>query len=315
MAPAPTITDRPTASTRDRASQSAPPVDAAIAAHRGARSQARRARRLLEEAIDGCTAARTIPRGAGPRDAERTPGVDEGLWLLHVRLRRTSDRRTMARLAAEYDAYACSLAARLHRDHEAMEDLDQVAREGLLGAIRRFDPERSIPFPALATPTILGSLRRHYRDRGWAMRVPRRVHELAVASRRAEDRLTGRLGRIPTAEELAAELDISVDELLEVRDAVHARNAASLEDLESAAGGAATAPSGRDPLLARVDDRVALRAALAQLDDRDRDLVRRYFFDECSQTEIAAVYGVSQMQVSRWLSSILRRMRVWVREE
>jgi RNA polymerase sigma-B factor len=147
------------------------------------------------------------------------------------------------------------------------------------------------------------------------MRVPRRVHELAVASRRTEEQLTSRLGRIPSAEELATELDISVDELIEVRDAVHARSAASLEALEASAGDAPVAASGRDPLLARVDDRVALRAALAQLDDRDRDLVRRYFFEECSQSEIAAVYGVSQMQVSRWLSSLLRRMRVWVREE
>lgn len=314
MAPAPTTsTDRPIG--RSGPAVAPPgPVDAAVDAHRAARREAARARQALEAALDACTVARTIPRGSGPRDAAQAPGVDEGRWLLHVRLRRTGDRRTVARLAAEYDAYACSLAARLHRDHEAMDDLEQVAREGLLGAIRRFDPERSIPFPALATPTILGALRRHYRDRGWAVRVPRRVHELAVASRRAEDRLTSRLGRVPTAEELAADLLISVDELLEVRDAVHARNAASLEDLESAAGGASIATAARDPLLARVDDRIALRAALDQLGDRDRDLVRRYFFDECSQTEIAAVYGVSQMQVSRWLSSLLRRMRVWVRE-
>jgi RNA polymerase sigma-B factor len=275
---------------------------------------ARRSRQRVEAAVDACCAARTIPRGAGPRDVDRTPGVDGAIWALHVRFKRTDDPDTLARLAAEYDRYARSLAARLHRDHEAIEDLEQVAREGLLSALRRFDPERGLPFPALATPTILGALRRHYRDRGWAVRVPRRIHELAVATRRAEEQLTTRLGRAPTPAELAQEVGISVDEVLEVRDATHARNAASLEELSGGSGDTPAATAGRDPLLARVDDRIALRAALEQLDERDRDIVRRYFFEEQSQSEIAAHYGVSQMQVSRWLANILRRMRVWVRE-
>jgi RNA polymerase sigma-B factor len=286
----------------------------AIAAHRRARSVARRTRERLEGAVDRCAARRTVPRGAGPRDADRTPGVDVDTWLLHVRLSRTGDPSVLAQLAQEYDRYACSLAARLHRDQEAIEDLEQVAREGLLSALRRFDPERSLPFPAFATPTILGALRRHYRDRGWSVRVPRRVHELAVASRQVEERLTSVLGRVPGAVELATEMGISVDELLEVRDAVHARNAASLEGLAAEGGDWSARGSTRDPLLAHVDDHLDLRAALAHLDDRDRDLVRRYFFEECSQSEIAAVYGVSQMQVSRWLASILRRLRVWVQE-
>jgi RNA polymerase sigma-B factor len=274
----------------------------------------RRSRQRVEEAIDACCAARTIPRGTGPRDLDRAPGVDAATWALHVRFSRTEDPDTLARLALEYDRYARSLAARLHRDHEAIEDLEQVAREGLLSALRRFDPERGLPFPALATPTILGALRRHYRDRGWAVRVPRRIHELAVAARRAEEQLTTRLGRAPTPAELADEVGISVDEILEVRDATHARNAASLEELSGASGDAPAATAGRDPLLARVDDRMALRAALDQLGDRDREIVRLYFFEEQSQSEIAERYGVSQMQVSRWLANILRRMRVWVRE-
>lgn len=287
-------------------------LDAAMAAHRRARRAARRSRHLLEQAIDDAAVARTIPRGTGPRDTGRDPGVDPTVWREHVRLQRTGDPACLARLADEYDRYARSLAARLHRDHEAIEDLEQVAREGLLTALRRFDPERGLPFPAFATPTILGAIRRHYRDRGWAVRVPRRIHELAVATRRHEEQLTAMLGRTPTPAELAKDLGISIDELLEVHDAVHSRNAASIDDLEGTGDQQGPHLEARDPLLERVDDRLALRDALDQLDERDRDVVRMYFFEERSQSEIAACYGVSQMQVSRWLSTILRRMRVWV---
>ncbi len=284
----------------------------ALAHHRRVRRRVQRTGHALELAVDRCAASRTIPRGVGPRDLDRRPGVDEGVWQEHVRFRRTGDPRTLARLAAEYDRYARSLAARLHRDHESMEDLEQVAREALLRALRRFDPERSLPFPALATPTIVGALRRHYRDRGWAVRVPRRVHELTVAARATEDRITAQLGRTPSVAEVADEMGISIDELLEVHDAVHVRSSTSLDDLDDPAEGGG--PSARDPLLHRVDDHLDLRAALANLDERDQTVVRLYFFEECSQSEIAARFGVSQMQVSRWLASILKRMRVWVRD-
>ena len=299
------------------------PLAAGRARHQEARARARRARELLDESVVRCVAVRTIPRGRGPLDPGRAPGVEPSVWLLHVRFRRTGDPSALAQLVEEYDAYACSLAERMHREHEGREDLHQVAREGLLRALRGFDPERSLPFPAFATPTILGALRRHYRDRGWAVRVPRRVHEMATASRATEERLTGALGRAPTIAEVADELGVSVDELLDVRDAVHARNVASLDGLAAAGDGrpagtdralAGGDDGGRDPLLARVEDRQALRGALDQLDERDRAVVRMYFFEERSQADIARECGVSQMQVSRWLASILRRMRVWVRD-
>ncbi|MFN8017960.1 MAG: sigma-70 family RNA polymerase sigma factor [Acidimicrobiales bacterium] len=285
---------------------------ARAAAHRRCLRSAHNARVALEQEVDEACTVRTIPRGSGTHDADATPGVDPEVWRLHVRFRRSGEPHTLGLLVANYDAYARSLALRLHRDHEPLEDLEQVAREGLLTAVRRFDPERGLPFPAFATPTILGALRRHYRDRGWAVRVPRRVHELAIASQAAEERLTRRLGRSPRPEELAHELRISVDELLEVQDAILCRGAASLDELGSAGDDAADVTAGRDRELARVDDRLALRQALDQLDERDREVVRLYFFEELSQNQIADRFGVSQMQVSRWLATILRRMRVWV---
>lgn len=235
-------------------------------------------------------------------------GVDPDLWRLHVRYHHHGDPGALDQLMAHYDGYACSLARRLHRGHEPLADLEQVAREGLLSALHRFDPARGLPFLALASPTIVGSLRRHYRDRGWAVRVPRRVHEIAGASSAAEERLTRRLGRVPRADELATELGISLDELLETQDAVHCRTTASLEGLGAALDGMAR-DTGRTPTADDLVDRLVLRDALAQLTDRERTVVGRYFFDGVAQSQIAEEFGVSQMQVSRWLSSILRRLR------
>lgn len=236
--------------------------------------------------------------------------VDEAVWDLHVRYGASRDPELLEALVAEYDRYATSLAVRMHRDRETVEDLEQVAREALVSALQRFEPARGLPFPAYATPTIVGSIRRHYRDRGWAVRVPRRVHETTVAARRAEEHLTATLGRVPQPGEIAAELGISLDQLLEVQDAVHCRSTASLDDVLTDDGSRlATAVGSPDPDLAGAAEHLTLAAALAQLDEREREVVRRYFFDDQSQSEIAEAFGVSQMQVSRWLRSILRRLR------
>ncbi|HRW39348.1 MAG TPA: sigma-70 family RNA polymerase sigma factor [Aquihabitans sp.] len=291
-------------------------VRAEVAALRVRCRRAARAAAGAREATARCRAARTIPRGASAADADRQPAVSPEVWLLHVRYHRWGDAPTLAARAAEYDRYAVSLAVRLQREHESLDDLRQVAREGLIAALRRFDPDRGLPFPAFATPTIMGALRRHYRDRGWAVRVPRRVHEVAMAARRAEEDLTASLGRLPKVDEVAARLRISVDDLLEVQDALHARNAASIDGHIGHDGERRGISLGEpDPRLARADDRVDLREALGQLDDREREVVHLYFFEEWSQAAIGEHFDVSQMQVSRWLSSILRRLRVQVRVE
>lgn len=262
---------------------------------------------LVEVAASDATRHRG-PAGPALAAATAPSGVDPDLWALHVRYRRSADPSALAQLMAHYDGYACSLARRLHRGHEPLADLQQVAREGLLTALHRFDPARGLPFPALASPTVLGALRRHYRDRGWAVRVPRRVHEIAGASAAAEERLTRRLGRVPRADELAGELGISLDDLLEAQDAVHCRSTASLEGLGTAIDGM-TRDRGGDITTDDLEDRLALADALAQLSERERQVVGLYFFDGLAQSQIAEQFGVSQMQVSRWLSSIVRRLR------
>jgi RNA polymerase sigma-B factor len=181
--------------------------------------------------------------------------------------------------------------------------------EALLVSLDRFDPERSIPFPALATPTILGSLKRHYRDHGWSVRVPRRVHDIAVPARDAADRLTGRLGRFPTVPEVAAELGIGVEALLAAQEATHARSVSSLDAPVGDDERRGDLLDGADAGMASAENRMVLRQAMQDLSDRERTILGMYYFEDKSQSEIAASYGVSQMQVSRWLAAAIRRLR------
>lgn len=264
----------------------------------------------ITSTIDGLRARRTVPRGDDARDWSSRPGVPIDLWLLHVRYARSGASEHLDALVSEYEQYALSLARRLRRDREPSDDMDQVARESLVVALKRFDCDRRLPFPAFATPTILGALRRHYRDHGWSIRVPRRVHELAAPARDTADRLAVTLGRQPSVDEVASELGISPEELLEAQEAVNARTPSSLDSAPTP-----DRPSPHDLVgaedrkLVVAEDRVALAQAMEHLTGRDRDIIGLYFFDEMTQSQIAARYGVSQMQVSRWISSILARLR------
>lgn len=262
-------------------------------------------------AADLQVAEATIPRGADRADTGTTPAVDEPVWLLHVQLARTGAPEVLAELVEEYHAYALSLARRLHRQGEPLDDLRQVALEALVASLRRFDPERAVPFVAFATPTIVGAIKRHYRDQGWALRVPRTAHDLAGPAREAADRLTGKLGRQPTMAEVAEDLGVSEDALLLARSAARARSMVSLD---------APRPGGDDDgrmfevgevdaSFALAEGRVALEAALEHLGNRDRTVLGLYFFEGMTQSAIAEQFGVSQMQVSRWISSSLSRLR------
>jgi RNA polymerase sigma-B factor len=287
----------------------------AEAKQHAARSRAcrRHVRRTLDqvtEAVDLLQARRTVPRGDDARDWSRRPGVPLPIWLLHVRYARSGSPEDLGALVAEYEQYALSLSRRLRRDREPSDDLDQVARESLVVALQRFDCERGLPFPAFATPTILGALRRHYRDHGWSIRVPRRVHELAVPAREATDRLTTELGRPPTPDEVAQELGIETADLLATQQAAAARTPASLDSTPTVDGPSQHEVIGDDDRnLLVAEDQVVLAQAIELLGDRDRDVIRLYFFDELTQSQIAERYGVSQMQVSRWIASIVKRLR------
>jgi RNA polymerase sigma-B factor len=182
--------------------------------------------------------------------------------------------------------------------------------EALVLSLRRFDPERGVPFLAFAKPTIVGTLRRHYRDTGWSVRVPRRVHELSGPLREATALLGQDLGRQPSAAEVADLLGVPAEDVAEVLAASRARSTRSLDDHDRAGGPTVGQLVGRDDAgLRLVEDRTALRQTLATLPAGDRTLLGRYFFDELTQTQIAAELGCSQMQVSRLLARALRRLR------
>lgn len=276
---------------------------------RTSRRQVRRNLRQVSSIVDTLRARRTVPAGV---EAGRSPhaGVSFDVWRLHVAYDRSGSPADLEALVAEYEPYALSLARRLRGRRDSADDLDQVAREALVVALQRFDVDRGLPFPALATPTILGALRRHHRDHGWGMRVPRRVHELAAPSRDASERLTASLGRQPRTDEVAASLGIAAHELDSMQQALTARDTASLDttlDADTRSHHEAIGEIDRD--LVRAEQHLALGQALTNLDERDREILRLYFFDELTQSRIAEHFGVSQMQISRWISRALARLR------
>jgi RNA polymerase sigma-B factor len=196
---------------------------------------------------------------------------------------------------------ARSLAMRYRRQSESLDDLVQVAGLGLVKAVDGFDPGRGRPFTAYAVPTILGEIRRHFRDHVWNVRLPRGLQELTMKVDKATTALTDELGRFPTPTELAAHLDLSVEEVLEALEADHARRTLSLDaprrtDEEDAAPAVETIESteaGYD----RIEADLAARSA--ELDEREWAILRMRFVDDLTQREIAAEFDVSQMQISR----------------
>lgn len=228
---------------------------------------------------------------------------------LHLRLAVDADPAVLAELVDHYRGYATALARRLHRRGLPLEDLEQVALEALVKALQRFDPDRGVPFLAYATPTVVGAIKRHYRDSGWMVRVPRGVHELVRAARTTADELTGALGRPPSAEEVASALQIDVETLLSMEEALIARSVTSLDASPTGGTPAAERVAEDDRRLASAENRVALGQALRLLASRDAEVLDLYFAREWSQVRIADHFGVSQMQVSRWIASALKRLR------
>lgn len=264
----------------------------------------------LASRLDVCRAWRTVPMGTDAEDPRRIPGVDIDLWVLHVRYERTRSRADLAALVEEYRAYALAIAGRLVRHGEPSEDVEQVALESLVTSLQRFRTERGIPFAAFATPTISGAIKRHYRDRGWALRTSRQVHDMAGPVRATQDRLAATLGRSATTAEVAAELGVEEEMVATVEQGMAARVLTSLDRPVIEGGATLVETLGQiDGDLDLTDTRLALAEALQVLGERDRDVLSLYFVHELPQHEIARRYGVSQMQVSRWLASIVARLR------
>jgi RNA polymerase sigma-B factor len=273
-----------------------------------------RALRSLDEAFDRAQTLMTVPADPVERTwlAGRTvrPAVDVDVWALHVRYARQRDEPTLRALVERYRHHAEAQARRHYRRGEPVDDLTQVAYEALMRALQRFDPVRGKPFLAFAHPTIVGSLRRHFRDAGWAIRVPRRVHELSSPVRDAQELLTHDLGRPPTQGEIADFVGVDQSEVLAAMTAEDARVTTSLDAPDPASGLQAEQVIGLpDRGFVGIENRTALLQSLELLSDDDRELLRMYFGEEQTQSQIAEVLGCSQMQVSRLLRRAVRQLR------
>jgi RNA polymerase sigma-B factor len=219
-------------------------------------------------------------------------------------------RRTEPRdkLVTEFLPVAQHIARRFGQRGEPHDDLVQVATVGLISAIDRFDPSRGSDFLSFAVPTIMGEVRRHFRDTSWSVRVPRRLKELHLAITSATNELSQHLGRAPTPSELATHLGISRDEVFEGLEASNAYRSSSLDELLVGTDKSLSLGDD-DPDLMGVENREALQPLLRQLPERERTIILLRFFGNLTQTQIADRIGVSQMHVSRLLSRTLVELR------
>jgi RNA polymerase sigma-B factor len=205
------------------------------------------------------------------------------------------------------------IARRFDGRGEPRDDLVQVARVGLVNAVIRFDVNAGSDFVSFAVPTIMGEVRRHFRDNSWSVKVPRRLKELHLRLGAATAELSQRLGRAPTASELAAELEMDRDEVIEGLVAGSSYNTLSIDG--GGGGGDQDAPAIADTLgdvdsaLDRIENRETLRPLLESLPERERTVLVLRFFESMTQTQIAERIGVSQMHVSRLLARALSRLR------
>ncbi|WIX98704.1 SigB/SigF/SigG family RNA polymerase sigma factor [Amycolatopsis mongoliensis] len=273
----------------------------------------------LELAEQQATAASGAVRTSGPRPGRGTrrsddysqhrPLFDElaALPAGHPGRGPLRERLILAHLPlAEH------IATRFGGRGQPRDDLVQVARIGLVKAVDRFEPAQGSDFLSFAVPTVMGEVRRFFRDTGWSMRVPRGLKELSAQLTRGTTQLAQALGRAPTPSELSGHLGIDV---VTVREGLLASNAYEASSLDQPAGdgdGTATVAEGMGGLDARielVDDHETVAPLLRRLPDRERAIVTMRFFDGMSQSQIAARVGVSQMQVSRLLGKILRELR------
>lgn len=241
-----------------------------------------------------------------------TLAVDQDLARL-LEAHRAGDPVARDRIVERYMPLVRSVASRYAGRGEPLEDLVQVGSIGLVLAIERFDLERGVQFTTYAVPTIVGEIQRHFRDRVWALHVPRRMKELSLRLTRTIEAETADLGRSPTIAELAQTMGLEEDEVVEALETYHAYSTRSLSQPLGQGGG--TDETMEDMLgqhetgYEEVEDGVLVEAGLDALDERERAIVEMRFFEGLTQSEIAARIGISQMHVSRLLRRSLHIMR------
>ena len=239
-------------------------------------------------------------------------GDKDALMRTFTQFAETRDPKLRDDLIEAHLGLAEYLARRFANRGEPLDDLVQVASLGLVKAVERFDPARGLEFTTFATPTIVGELKRHFRDKGWAVRVPRRVQELHLRVTRVIDDLALELGRSPTVQEISERSGTTEDEVIEAIDAGSAYRSASLDagrsDDEESPG--LLGQLGEiDPELARAERRAALGPLIGELPEREQVMLYLRFYEGMTQSEIARRLGISQMHVSRLLSRSLQQLR------
>jgi RNA polymerase sigma-B factor len=237
--------------------------------------------------------------------------MERNVQELLVAYHRDGDERAREEALVELMPLVRALAARYAGRGEALEDLVQVGSIGLIKAVDRFDVDRGVDISSYAVPTIVGEIRRHFRDKAWAMHVPRRLKELSVRLSRVLDELTNELGRSPTVAELAAAVGEEEEDVIDALDSTNAYSTRSLQAPFEDGGDdyladkLGTEDSGYD----EVEDGALVEVGLSALDERERQIVELRFFREMTQSQIAAEIGISQMHVSRLLRRALATMR------
>lgn len=242
------------------------------------------------------------------------PSVSDDPRQLFLRWQRDRDEAAREQLVDRFMPLARSLARRYGRSSEPFEDLLQVASLGLLKAMDRYDVERGHPFQSFAVPTILGEMRRYFRDSGWAVHVPRGAQERALKVRDAQERMANEHGHAPTANQLAEYLELDTEEVIDALQAIQAYETVSLDAPRPGVDDDAGAPYGdsigaEDERYELVELDATVAAVLGHIPPRERMILQMRFVDDLTQTEIAERVGISQMQVSRLLRRSLDQLR------
>ncbi|HET6506562.1 MAG TPA: SigB/SigF/SigG family RNA polymerase sigma factor [Baekduia sp.] len=255
------------------------------------------------------TSVTTTTRSASREAAIPAPRTDAQLLAAYAE---TRDPHLREALVERFLPLARSIAKRYRKAEEPFDDLLQVASLGLLKAVDRFDPARGIAFSSFAVPTIVGELRRHFRDRCWSVRPPRELQERALEVDKYRTELTSRLGRSPSVREIGQALELADEQVLEALQAQQGMRAASLDaprgngDDQDAT--LADAHGILDPELMRAEHRATISRLFERLDERERRVLRLRFQEDMTQEQIGKIVGVSQMQVSRIIRGAIAKL-------
>ena len=245
-------------------------------------------------------------------DEARSQGEDTK--ALFLELAENRDPTVRDRLVTAHLGLAHQLARRYANRGEPYEDLVQVASLAIVKSVDRFDPARGVEFTTFATRTVIGELKRHFRDKGWAVRAPRRVQELYLELGKVTETLSQELGRSPTVRELATATGASEEAVLEALEAGQGYRTSSIDATDRNQETLASHIGEDDASLDTVEDRELLAPAIAQLAPREQMILQLRFANGLTQSEIAARVGISQMHVSRLLAASLERLRKSVAE-